>query len=223
MRGTELNRWWRIGIPIVTPLLRLLFRVVVEGIACIPQRGPAILVFNHVSVLDGPVLAIEVARRAGRETRFLIAAEVFRKPFFGTLLRGCEQIPIRRGEGDVEALGEAIETVRGGAMAGIAPEGRVHHDPGEGLQRVRRGVARIALPTGAPVVPVGIWGTNERWPLGGIRWRRPIRPQVVLAFGDLLLPDGDPASVHDIDAFVERIRGALDLQVERARAIAVAR
>ena len=56
MAAGELNRWWRVGLPIVAPLVRLLFRLRVEGLEHIPLGGPAILVFNHVSTLDGPVL-----------------------------------------------------------------------------------------------------------------------------------------------------------------------
>ncbi len=198
-------------------LVRLLFRVRVEGLANIPAAGPAILAFNHVSVLDGPVLAIEVARRRRREARFLVAAEVFAKPFFGWVLRTFDQIPIRRGQGDAHALDEAIRVVNAGAIAAIAPEGRVNDDPDAGLQRIRRGVARLALPTGAPVIPVGMWGTHVRWPRGGARARRPWRPQLSLVFGDPVFPAGDPDVPADVDAFTDRIRDAIEGQVIRAR------
>ena len=217
----ELNRWWRIGVPLLTPLLRLLLRVRVEGTEHVPSRGPAVLAFNHVSMLDGPVLAIETARRLKRETRYLVAAEMFHKRVIGWALRRYDQIPIRRGEGDVAALDEAIDTVRAGALAAIAPEGRIHEEPDQGLQRVRSGVARIALPTGAPVIPVGIWGTHRRWPRGGIRYGRPWRPHVGLAFGEPILPAGDAYSDADIDAFVERMRERLEAQVARARELAM--
>jgi len=96
MAAGELNRWWRIGLPVVAPLVRLLFRVRVAGLEHVPTTGPAILVFNHVSTFDGPVLAIETSRRLRRETRFLVASEFFAKPFFGWILRRFDQIKIRR-------------------------------------------------------------------------------------------------------------------------------
>jgi 1-acyl-sn-glycerol-3-phosphate acyltransferase len=220
MRSSELNRWWAIVSATTMPIVRLMFRVRVEGIANIPSTGPAILAFNHVSVLDGPVLAIEVARRRRRESRFLVAAEVFHRLLVGWLLRSFDQIPIRRGEADAGALDEAIATVENGAIAAIAPEGRVNDAADVGLQRIRRGTARLALPTGAPVIPVGLWGTNIRWPRSGLRFGPPWRPRLVLVFGGPIAPYGDPADPADVDAFTDRVREALEEQVARARAIA---
>jgi 1-acyl-sn-glycerol-3-phosphate acyltransferase len=220
MRSSELTPWWSFGSWLTMLLVRLLFRVRVEGLANIPSAGPAILAFNHVSVLDGPVLAIEVARRRRREARFLVAAEVFGKPFFGWVLRTFDQIPIRRGQRDAHALDEAIRTVNAGAIAAIAPEGRVNPDPEAGLLRVRSGVARLALPTGAPVVPVGLWGTQVRWPRPGPRLARPWRPRLAIVFGSPLVAHGDPSDAGDVEAFAERIRVAIDEQAARARIVA---
>ena len=204
-------------------MLRAAFRVRVEGISNIPASGPAILAFNHVSVIDGPALAIEVARRRRRESRFLVASEVFSKFFFGWALRSFDQIPIRRGQGDAHALDQAILTVEAGAIAAIAPEGRVNDDPETGLQRARRGVARLALPTGAPVIPVGLWGSQVRWPKAGLRFGRPWRPTLAFVFGEPLVPHGDPSVQADVDAFSECVRRAIEHQVVRARAVAETR
>lgn len=222
MAPSELGLWWRSLLPVANLLMRGLFRVRVEGIERVPARGPAILAFNHVSVLDGPCVAIEVARRRRRESRFLVAAEMFRRGPIGWLLRRFDQIPIRRGEGDEHALDEAIATVRNGAIAAIAPEGRVNDDIDLKLQRIRRGVARLALPTAAPVIPVGVWGTQVRWPRGAPRLGRPLRPRLALVFGDAVVPRGDPTSPDDLDAFTDRVRGALEEQVLRARLLAEA-
>jgi 1-acyl-sn-glycerol-3-phosphate acyltransferase len=221
VRAGELNPFWRWGLAVVGPLVRLCFRVRVSGMERVPSAGPAILAFNHVSALDGPVLAIETGRRLRRETRYLVAAEYFAHGAFGWILRRTDQIAIRRGEGDVAALDTAIEEIRRGALAAIAPEGRVDDHGGEhGLQRIRSGVARIALPTGAPVIPVGIWGTQTRWPRRGLRLGRPWRPVVVLAFGPPILPVGDVEDPADVEAFVERIGEHLRTQVAHARRLA---
>jgi 1-acyl-sn-glycerol-3-phosphate acyltransferase len=216
VRGGELNGWWRVGLVFVRPFARVLFRIRVAGTEHVPLRGPAILSFNHVSPLDGPILAIETGKRIRRETRFVVASEFFAKVFFGWVLRRYEQIPIRRGQGDGGALDEAVETIRRGALAGISPEGTVNGEPGE-LLRLKRGVARIALPTSAPVVPVGIWGTQARWPKSGLTWRRPIRPRVAVAFGSPILPSGDLENDADIDDFRERLRVRMLEQVDTAR------
>jgi 1-acyl-sn-glycerol-3-phosphate acyltransferase len=141
---------------------------------------------------------------------------VFGQRFFGWIVHSFHQIPIRRGEGDQSALHEAIETVSSGALAAIAPEGRVNPDVEAGLQRIRSGCARIALPTGAPVVPVGIWGTQVRWPKTGLTFRPPLRPPLAIVFG----PAVHPRPGDDIETFSARLRDALEEQVRRARAMA---
>ncbi len=220
MTAGELNPWWRVGLRVVTPIVHLLFRVTVDGIEHVPARGAVIVAFNHVSALDGPALATEMSRRIRRETRFLVAAEFFRKPFFGWVLRTFDQIPIRRGEGDAHALDAALETLRAGAVLAIAPEGGVTRAPDGELQRIRSGFARLALPTGAPIVPVGLWGTQRRWPRGGILWSRPWRPRLAIVFGPPILPDGDPAQDVDIEDLRERMRVRLAEQVAAARTVA---
>jgi 1-acyl-sn-glycerol-3-phosphate acyltransferase len=216
VRGGELNGWWRVGLVIVRPIARILFRIRVAGTEHVPLKGAAILSFNHVSSLDGPILAIETGKRIRRETRFVVASEFFAKFFFGWVLRRYDQICIRRGQGDGGALDEAVETIRRGALAGISPEGTVNGEPGELLQ-LKRGVARIALPTSAPVVPVGIWGTQSRWPKSGLTWRRPIRPRVAIAFGPPILPSGDLQSDADVEDFRERLRVRMQEQLDTAR------
>ena len=223
MRSSELNAWWAWVSATAMFLARLLFKIHVEGVANVPAEGPAILAFNHVSVLDGPVLAIEVARRRRRESRFLVASEIFDQLLAGSILRSFHQIPIRRGEGDLGALEEAIRIVRRGTIAAIAPEGRVNEDPNAGLLRLHRGVARLALPTGAPVIPVGFWGTQERWPKTGLRVGRPWRPRAALVFGEPIPAHGEASEPDDIDAFTDEVRRSLQTQVARARAIAEAR
>ncbi len=218
MRG-DLDVWWRFGVPLALPIVRVLFRVRVAGIHHVPFEGPAILAFDHVSVLDGPCIAIETAWRRRRATRYLVAAELFRVPVSGWFLRRYRQIPIRRGRRDAGALDEAIATIRRGALAGIAPEGAVNPDPGR-LQRVRSGVARIALPTGAPVIPVGVWGTHRRWRKTGPNWGAPLRPRLGIAFGGPIEPTGDVGEQRDIDGFVERVREGLVRQLAEARSLA---
>lgn len=215
----DLNGWWRFGLAVVGVLTRLFFRPRFVGVDRVPGSGPAIVAGNHVSSLDGIVLGLATGERGRRMTRFLVAAEFFGKPWFAWALRLYRQIPLRRGEGDTGALDEAIETIRSGAVAGIFPEGRVNPDPDGRLQPGRTGVARLALATGAPVVPVGIWGTQVRWPRGRIRFRRPLRPLLVLTYGAPIAPRGDPGSYEDLQAFTDLVMGSIAEQVREARGI----
>jgi len=221
-RRGDLSGWWLFGIAVVGFFSRLLFRLRVEGADRVPSSGSAIVAGNHVSALDGVALALATGSRGRRMTRFLVAAEFFRKLWCGWALRLYRQIPIRRGARDQGALDVAIETIRGGALAGIFPEGTVNPEPGAGLMRGRRGAARIALATDAPVVPVGIWGTQGRWPKLGLHFRRPWRPVVAISYGEPIPAKGDAGSAADVQAFADVITDAIAAQAERARELAEA-
>ncbi|HET7309035.1 MAG TPA: lysophospholipid acyltransferase family protein [Actinomycetota bacterium] len=221
-RRGDLSGWWLFGIAVVGFFSRVLFRLRVEGADRVPSSGSAIVAGNHVSALDGVALALATGSRGRRVTRFLVAAEFFRKLWCGWALRLYRQIPIRRGARDQGALDVAIETIRGGAVAGIFPEGTVNPEPEAGLLRGRKGAARIALATDAPVVPVGIWGTQARWPRPGLHLRRPWRPVVAISYGEPIPPKGDAGSAADVQAFTDVITDAIATQAERARELAEA-
>jgi 1-acyl-sn-glycerol-3-phosphate acyltransferase len=211
-RRGDLNGWWRFAVALVGFVARVFFRIRVTGIEQIPVAGPAIVAGNHVSALDGIAIPLVVGRDRRRTVRFLAGAEFFDRPAYGWALRRYRQIPLRRGEGDADALDEAIHAVRSGAIAGIFPEGRVNPSPEEGLQWGRTGVARIALATGAPIVPVGIWGTHVRYPKSGLRFGRPWRPTMAIAFGTPIATEGDASSVEETriltNLLMERIADA---------------
>lgn len=106
-------------------------------------------------------------------------------------------------------------------MAAIAPEGTVNDDPSGGLKRIRSGIARIALPTGPAIVPVGIWGTQRRWSSEGKHLERPWRrPLVAIVYGASFTVSGNADSQDDVDAVREQVRKAIELVAIRARSIA---
>ncbi len=119
----------------------------------------------------------------------------------------------------MHALDEAISTVKAGAIAALAPEGRVNDDGATEMLRFHRGVARLALATGAPVVPVGLWGTQARWPRSGRRYGKPWRPRLAFVFGETVAPHGDPSDADDLAAFTQQVRAAIEVEVARARTI----
>ena len=207
--------WWTAGYWILGGLFRLLFRIRYVGREHVPPSGGAILACNHISVLD-PVIIAMGATTTGRAVRFLAAAEFFRRRFIGWGLRAIRQIPIRRGASDRAALEQAARVIRAGALAGIYPEGQVSPD-GNPLPG-RRGAARLALASGAPLIPVGIWGTRARWPRDGLKLRRPLRPRVVVAFGPPVKPEGDLENPGDVQALTDRTMEAIAEQVQIARA-----
>jgi 1-acyl-sn-glycerol-3-phosphate acyltransferase len=214
-----MNWVWAIGAPLVRFLMAVFFRVTVEGAHHVPRNGPAILACNHISVLDGPALAAVTGAERRRATRFLIASEVF-DLFWGFILREARQIPINRGMGDIRALETAVEAIRGGACAGIFPEGRVNHEPYGGPQRLRSGLTRLAIPTGAPVIPVAIWGTQAAWPSPeGLQVRALLRrPKLALVYGSPMQPPAHGGADSPSD-FRDRVLTTMQEQILRARTI----
>src|SRR5712691_7283655 len=132
------------------------FRLRVSGVGNVPSAGGALLAYNHISVIDALAVALPVFDD-GRVVHFFALQQDFERRFLGPVLRGTRQIPIRRGLGDWEAIETSAGFLKEGMLAGIAPEGTV--GDGATLMPGQKGAARIALMAGAPVVPVGLWGT----------------------------------------------------------------
>ena len=138
---------------------RVLTRLRVDGPA-LPEGGVVVLA-NHRSVTDGPLLAV-VSRRRGRQLRMLGTAGVFTAPLLGPLLLKAGMVPVkRRTDRAGDALTGARTLLAGGEAVGLFPEGRIGHE-GDGLPTpLRHGAARLALTTGVPVVLVGVWGADQ--------------------------------------------------------------
>lgn len=148
-------------------LVRLIWRPTVIGLENLPKNGPFILAANHLSFADSLMLPLVVPRQVA----FLAKAEYFTgKGLKGALMRwtftALGQIPVERGKGRAagQALDTALEVLQSGGAFGIYPEGTRSRD-GQ-LHRGHVGVARLALTSGAPVIPVGLIGTDRLQPVG---------------------------------------------------------
>ena len=144
-----------------TPLLRAAVRVRVEGREHVPDSGPVILASNHRSFLDSIFIPLVVPRRV----TFVAKAEYFDDPKSAWFFKAVGQIPIRREGGSASegALLAAADVLQSGGVFGIYPEGTRTRDGN--LHRGHTGVARLALRTGAPIVPIGLVGTDEVQPV----------------------------------------------------------
>jgi putative phosphoserine phosphatase/1-acylglycerol-3-phosphate O-acyltransferase len=136
----------------------------IAGIENIIKRGPAILVGNHRSYFDVAAMSIAIAK-SGRTARFLGKKEVFDAPIVGQIASAMGGIRVDRGTGSNEPLQAAADALRGGEMVAIMPEGTIPRGPAFFKKPVGRwGAARLAQMTGAPIIPVGLWGTEKVWP-----------------------------------------------------------
>jgi putative phosphoserine phosphatase/1-acylglycerol-3-phosphate O-acyltransferase len=151
--------------PFVRPEMFPYARFDIEGIEQVPTRGPVLLAANHRSYFDVAALAL-VAARLGRPVRFLAKRELFDVPLLGWVAQALGGIPVDRGSGSHQPLRTAEAALRAGEVVIVLPEGTIPRgeaffDP---VLHGRTGTARLAAATGAPVVPVGLWGTDEVWP-----------------------------------------------------------
>jgi 1-acyl-sn-glycerol-3-phosphate acyltransferase len=210
--------WYRwLGVYIVGTLTHLCLRIRYLGLENVPPSGGAILAPNHISVLDPIAIALGPVRM-GRTVRFLTGAEFFggKSRVVAWALRRFRQIPVRRGRADWGALEDIADVIRAGSLGGIFPEGRM--GDGDDLQRGQRGLARVALAAGVPIIPVGIWGTHERWARSGLRWERPIRPTVSVVFGPAIEAIGNPRDRRDAIDLTERVMREIEKALAEARA-----
>jgi 1-acyl-sn-glycerol-3-phosphate acyltransferase len=164
---------------ILGPFLTLVFRPWAEGTENVPREGPAIIASNHLSFSDHFFGPLPLPRRV----TYLAKAEYFTgrgikgllsKAFF----RGVGQIPVDRtgGQASERALRTGLRVLSEGRLLGIYPEGT--RTPDGRLYRGKTGVAKLALESGAPVIPCAMVGTFEFQPPGKLRPRFRIRPGV---------------------------------------------
>lgn len=193
------------------PWLRFGLRWTIEGTECIPPEGPVILASNHVSYLD-PLTLAYVADRRGRRVRYMAKAELFEKRGLGALLRAGGQIPVERGKESVSgALSAAFEALARGECVAVFPEGTISEDLEP--MRGKSGTARLAQRSGAPVVPVGLWGTHRTMTKGRkphVQWGI---AQVAVVGAPVIVGADD--KVRDA---TDHIMGAIADCVARARA-----
>jgi putative phosphoserine phosphatase/1-acylglycerol-3-phosphate O-acyltransferase len=193
-------------------------RFVVQGIEHIPSRGPAILVGNHRSYFDVTAMAIAVAR-SGRTVRFLGKKEVFDAPVVGQIARALGGIRVDRGTGSDEPLAQAAEALAAGQLVAMMPQGTIPRGPAffDPVLKGRWGAARLAAISRAPVVPVGLWGTERVWPRASrvpAIWNIVDPPLVSVRVGAAV-----PLKYRSADADTRRIMAAIvDLLPAEARA-----
>jgi 1-acyl-sn-glycerol-3-phosphate acyltransferase len=200
-RGVNRVVYW-ITRAVLQPLIQLWFRAARRGRHHIPREGAVILAANHRSFLDPFVIGICLRR----PVYFVAKRELFDNRLIGWFLNCLGAFPIRRGESDEEAVATAKAVLARGDAVVIFPEGtRIRTGP---LAGPKRGVGRLALETGAPVVPVAVHGT-ERARRGFV-----IRPaKVRVRCGrPITFPRVDAASPQLATAVTERIWPCVELQ-----------
>ena len=203
--GMELQR---LAMQLSRPSLIPYARFDIDGVEHIPAAGPAILVANHRSYFDSAAMSMAIAQ-SGRTVRFLGKKEVFDVPLVGQLATAMGGIRVDRGTGSDEPLQAAADALVGGEVVAIMPQGTIPRGPAffDPELKGRWGAARLAQMTKAPVIPIGLWGTERVWP-------RSSRLPNVLNLSDppeVRIRVGGPVDVkhRSLDADTKRIMKAI--------------
>jgi 1-acyl-sn-glycerol-3-phosphate acyltransferase len=188
-RQKGVSRWlYALVRGLVSPLFRLYFRMHVSGAEHIPGEGAAIVAPNHKSFWDSFFIAVCTRRHV----RFMAKTELI-EAHPGRLLVRLGAFPVRRGQADEDALETARMILRQGGLLALFPEGTRVRDPDQ-LGHPRRGAGRLALETGAPLVPCAITGTEKIF-RGGF----PVPRRVQVAFSEPI-PVSELAATPDAAA-----------------------
>lgn len=191
-------------------VLRLISRYDIVGLENVPRSGPFIIVANHISWLDPPMLGAMLPRRI----RFMAKEELFKKPIVGWVVKSYESFPVRRGEGDRQALRMAIEILKAGGVLGMFPEGT--RSKSGRLQPGHAGAAMIALKAGVPILPIGITGTQNIFRFPDILTRPRFRVNIGCAF-TLSQSEGHKDSLTDArEELMRRIAELLPMEYRGA-------
>ncbi|MEY2634816.1 MAG: hypothetical protein RIS75_756 [Actinomycetota bacterium] len=193
--------YWFMKNILIGPILRILFRPKVTGRKFVPKTGGAILASNHLSFSDSIFLPMSVSRKI----TFLAKSEYFtgkgiKGAFMRWFFKSAGQVPVDRSGGRAAeaAVQTAISILNSGNLLGIYPEGT--RSPDGKLYRGRTGMARIAIETGVPVIPVAMIGTYEAQPTGQVF---PKIMRIGVAFGEPIDLSGykdrlrDPAALRE--------------------------
>jgi 1-acyl-sn-glycerol-3-phosphate acyltransferase len=173
---------FRFIVFVVRPVLAVFTRRSYLG--HIPQTGPVILACNHISIADPPVVGAAVYEN-GRVPRFLGKASLFSVPFMGMVLRSAGQIPVeRRSLNAAAALVPAKQVLDSNGCVVIYPEGGLTTNSDLWPDRGKTGAVRLALMTGAPLIPMAVWGTAAILPKNKKLPKFFPRSKVTVSFGE---------------------------------------
>ena len=221
--------WFSLAIDVLWPIVVLFVRLRVRGRHHVPGDGGVILAFNHLSNSD-TVAAVVFALMSNRVPRILAKASLWRMPVFGRVMRSGGHIPVDRGTVKAaQALRPAVEALEAGECVMVFPEGTFTDDPDNWPMKGKSGVARMALESRVPVVPVAVWGTHELLPKGTVLPRLLPRKQVEVVAGapvdlsdlydlELTAKVLDEATARVMDAITTMLSGVRSAQTGSRRA-----
>ena len=150
-------RFYYLGNWFLRLAFRIILRVEIRGLENVPRQGPLIVAISHSSFIDPMLAGVYIPR----DLTPMAKIEAFGWPVIGLIVRWYGAFPVRRGEVDMSAFKMSLKILRNGSALVIAPEG--HRSETGALQRGREGAIMLSLRTGAPILPVAVWGGKTLW------------------------------------------------------------
>jgi 1-acyl-sn-glycerol-3-phosphate acyltransferase len=191
----------------LTPFLMILFRPKVKGLRHVPGTGPVIIASNHLSFSDSIFMPLVVPRKV----TFLAKSEYFTSPGPKGLLKkltfiALGQVPVDRSGGrrSEAALITGLKVLAEGKCLGIYPEGT--RSPDGRLYKGRTGIARLAIESGAPIIPVAMFNTEKIQPTGTVV---PKVMRVEMIFGEPMYFDGDSTDLLHLRDVTDKIMSTI--------------
>ncbi|HVB42602.1 MAG TPA: lysophospholipid acyltransferase family protein [Streptosporangiaceae bacterium] len=218
--GSYSNAWRGVSKIILRPTIRALMKHDWQGQEHFLPSGGMIVAANHLSYADVLSLAL-YCDQAGRYPTFLAKSGLFKIKILGPIIAKLGQLPVYRGQSDAAlVLRDAEQGVKDGACVVFYPEGTVTRDPDLWPMLAKTGVARLALATGAPVIPVAHWGAQDILAYGSFRPHLLPRKTVRVLAGppvDLSEFDGKPLDTPTLRAATDKIMAEVTALVGKLR------
>ena len=190
---------------LVFPIFRCLFRGKTKGISNLPKTGGVVVVSNHGSHLDPPILG----HALGRPVAFMAKSELFKVPILSFIISACGAYPVKRGAGDREALRTASNRLIEGWATGVFLDG-TRQENGR-VNNPKAGAALLAARTGCPILPVAIVNSHRAFPKGSVL---PRFVSIHLKVGELIQPPATRKR-EDLTSTTQEIQLAINSMLDK--------
>ncbi|MEP9393931.1 MULTISPECIES: lysophospholipid acyltransferase family protein [Gordonia] len=171
----------------------------VSGVENVPKTGPGVVAINHTGYLDFTYAGIPAFLQGKRYVRFMAKKEVFDNKYSGPIMRSLKHIPVDRAQG-AESYRTAVEYLKDGELVGVYPEATISRS--FELKEFKSGAARMAIESGAPIIPTVIWGAQRVWTKGHPKRLGRTKTPIAIGVAEPIEPVGDPdaltAQLHKV-------------------------
>lgn len=182
----------------------------VSGVENVPAEGAGVIALNHTGYLDFTYAGIPAFLQGRRKVRFMAKKEVFDNKYSGPIMRSLKHIPVDRAQGTA-SYHQAVEYLRSGELVGVYPEATISRS--FELKEFKTGAARMALESGAPIIPTVIWGAQRVWTKGHEKKLGRSGFRIMIGVAEPLEPVGDAEA---LTARLHKVMGEKLLELQDA-------